>query len=69
MVCALIVELVSVDKRMVLPFNVEKTIPPNCMLDAVITLLDTVLPLNVDTAVVETDRVETVRVERVAVLP
>jgi hypothetical protein len=63
------VQLVSVDKRIVLPFNVEKTIPLIWILDTLRILLDTVLPLSVDTAVVETDRVETVRVERVVVLP
>ena len=69
MVCALMVQLVNVDKRRVLPFNVEKTIPPNWILDTVIRFPITVLPDNVDTPIVETDRVEKVRVERVMVLP
>jgi hypothetical protein len=63
------VQLVKVDKRRVLPFNVEKTIPPNWILDIVSRLPTMVLPVKVDTKVVETDRVEKVRVERVMVLP
>lgn len=69
MVCALMVQLVNVDKRRVLPFNVEKINPSNCILDTVITFPNTVLPISVDIPMVETDRVEKLRVERVAVLP
>jgi len=63
------VQLVSVDRRTVLTFNVENTIPLSWLLETEITLPIAVLPVNVDTNVVETERVETVRVERVAEMP
>ena len=69
MVCALIVQLVRVDRRRVLPFNVETTILFVCMVELLMMLPNTGPPFNVDTVAVETKREETVMVERVAVLP
>jgi hypothetical protein len=62
-------QLVRVDRRSVLPFRVEKTNLSICILDTLTTFSNTVLPANVDTIMVETDRVEKVKVESVAVLP
>lgn len=62
-------QLVRVDRRSVLPFRVEKTNLSICILDTLTTFSNTVLPVNVDTIMVETDRVEKVKVESVAVLP
>ena len=65
----MIEQLVRVDRRSVLPFKVEKARPSVCILEAFITLLNMVLPDIVDNIMVETDRVEKVKVENVAVLP
>lgn len=69
MVCALMLQLVNVDKRRVFPDSVEKIIPLIWILDTFTMVPIRVLPDNVDTPIVETDRVEKVRVERVMVLP
>ena len=69
MVCALMLQLVNVDKRRVFPDSVEKIIPLIWILDTFIMFPITVLPVSVDTPIVEIDRVEKVRVERVMVLP
>jgi hypothetical protein len=63
------VQLVRVDRRRVLPFSVEKAIPLLCILEVVRVLPTTWTPFNVDTTVVETERVETLMLERVTVLP
>ena len=68
MVCALMVQLVKVDKKTMFPDNVEKTIPPSWILEAVIALVITVLPVRVDTLMLETDRVEKVNVDSREVL-
>jgi len=63
------VQLVSVDRRKVLPDMVEKTIPPSWILETVIELVIIVLPVSVDIPMVETDRVEKVNVDSREVLP
>lgn len=68
MVWALMVQLVRVDRRKVLPFNVENTIPSLCMLEVVRVLVITAPPFKVDARIGVVERVEAVRVERVMVV-
>jgi hypothetical protein len=62
-------QLVRVDRRRVLVLSIEKMIPSPTILEVVRVLPTTWTPFNVDTKVVETERVEMVMLERVAVLP